>query len=88
MVTFAVPPVVALGAGESRALTAMEIARQLHPRLAGPTHAWSYDDDGQSQYSGYLGPTIVVQSGNSATLTYTTRYRRPTRSRGSRSTGT
>ncbi|MGZ6839619.1 MAG: hypothetical protein ACXVHC_04055 [Frankiaceae bacterium] len=61
----------------------------MHPQLAGPTRAWSYDD---GQYGGYLGPTIVVQSGNSATLTYsnalppTYRYRLRTRSRGSRST--
>jgi spore coat protein A len=70
MMPFAVPPAVALGEGESRALTAMEISRQLHPQLAGPTHPWSYTDNGQSDYSGYLGPTIVVQSGHSATLTY------------------
>ncbi|HET7072825.1 MAG TPA: multicopper oxidase domain-containing protein [Mycobacterium sp.] len=69
MMPFAVPPAVALGAGDIHAFTAKEITRQLHPQLAGATHPWSYDD-GSSAYSGYLGPTIVVHSGSAATLTY------------------
>jgi spore coat protein A len=70
MMPFAVPPAVALATGETHAFTARETTRRLHPQLAGETHVWFYDD-GSSAYGGYLGPTIVVQSGNPATLTYT-----------------
>ena len=52
MMPFAVPPAVALGDGGSHVFTAMEIAKQLHPQLAGPTRPWSYSDNGQSDYSG------------------------------------
>ena len=71
MMPFAVPPAVALGDGGSHAFTAMEIAKQLHPQLAGPTRPWSYTYHGQSDYGGYLGPTIVVNRGDQVTLSFT-----------------